>query len=127
MIPVPGTVELGPFSSPGGRLTPWESTADALRRTQKFWLSTVRRDGRPHVTPLVAFVSLDGVCFVTGSAEQKSRNLHENNRVVLTTGVDTLTSNDIVLERVADLWRITPSTAFAHSDGHDFSPTRYVW
>jgi hypothetical protein len=42
---------LGPFSSPGASPTPWEATEWALRRIQKFQLCTVRRDGRPHVTP----------------------------------------------------------------------------
>jgi hypothetical protein len=45
---------LGPFSSPGTSPTPWEATEWALRRIQKFQLCTVRRDGRPHVKPLLA-------------------------------------------------------------------------
>ena len=41
-------------------------------------LSTVRADGRPHVTPLVA-VWLDGALyFCTGEGEQKERNIRRN-------------------------------------------------
>jgi hypothetical protein len=42
------------FSEPGAEPTPWAETERTLRDAQLFWVSTVRRDGRPHVTPLVA-------------------------------------------------------------------------
>lgn len=45
---------LGAFSTPNATATPWEATEWALRRIQKYQLCTVRRDGRPHVTPLLA-------------------------------------------------------------------------
>lgn len=49
------TTELdGRFSDPGAEPTPWAQTEQTLREAQLFWISTVRRDGRPHVTPLVA-------------------------------------------------------------------------
>ena len=49
------TTELdGRFSDPGAEPTPWPQTERTLREAQLFWISTVRRDGRPHVTPLVA-------------------------------------------------------------------------
>jgi len=60
------------FSEPGATATPWADVADVLARSEIFWLSTVRRDGRPHVTPLPA-VWLDGTLhFCTGDAEQKA-------------------------------------------------------
>ena len=46
----------------------------------------MRKDGRPHVTPLVA-VWLDGMLhFSTGESEQKAVNLRANPHVTLTTG-----------------------------------------
>ena len=53
-----------------------------------FWLSTVRTNGRPHVTPLPA-MWLDGALhFCTGAEEQKHKDLDANPNVVLTTGMD---------------------------------------
>lgn len=74
------------FSDRGAQPTTWASTQDALEATQLSWISTVREDGRPHVTPLVA-VWLDGAMhFTTGPGEQKAVNLANNPHVVLTTG-----------------------------------------
>ena len=74
------------FSEPGGEAIAWERAEQALAEAQLFWISTVRRDGRPHVTPLVA-VWLDGVLhFCTGPGEQKALNLEGNPQVALTTG-----------------------------------------
>ena len=74
------------FSDPAATATSWEETSKALESAGLFWISTVRADGRPHVTPLVA-VWADGVLyFCTGDAEQKAINLGANPHVVLTTG-----------------------------------------
>ena len=79
--------ELDPrFSEPGAEAVPWEQTRQALADAELFWISTVRADGRPHVTPLVA-VWLDGALhFTTGPGEQKARNLAAHPQVALTTG-----------------------------------------
>ena len=51
-----------------------------------YWISTVRPDGRPHVTPLLA-VRLDGArYFCTGPVERKAKNLARNPHCILTTG-----------------------------------------
>ncbi len=51
-----------------------------LEASEIFWLSTVRRDGRPHVTPLPA-MWLDGALhFCTGPEEQKAKNLEGQRR-----------------------------------------------
>ncbi|MFC4052961.1 pyridoxamine 5'-phosphate oxidase family protein [Actinomadura syzygii] len=74
------------FSDPGTQATPWENAREVLENAQLSWIATVRGDGRPHVTPLVA-VWLDGAFhFCTGPSEQKTRNLAGNPQVVLTTG-----------------------------------------
>lgn len=94
-------VALGPFSSPSARATPWASAWAVLAEAEVFWLSTVRPDGRPHVTPLLAAWSLGGMCFTTGSQERKARNLARNPHCVLTTGTNALTGVDVVIEGVA--------------------------
>ena len=93
------TIDLGNSSSPDNVATPWEETRGVLETAEVFWLSTVRADGRPHVTP-VAAAWLDGsLYFGTGSIAQKLKNLRRNPHVVLTTGSNTLaTGFDIVVE-----------------------------
>src|SRR5215470_3326616 len=87
------------FSEPGSAATPWRQTRAALESAQMFWITTVRGDGRPHVTPLVA-VWLDGaVYFSTGDTEQKARNLAVNPHVILATGCGTWNEGlDVVVE-----------------------------
>lgn len=94
---------LGTFSSPDAQATPWASALAVLVDAKVFWLSTVRADGRPHVTPLVAAWSLGAVCFTTGGQERKVRNLEHNPRCVLTTGTNDLTGVDVVIEGVASV------------------------
>ncbi|UCM88558.1 pyridoxamine 5'-phosphate oxidase family protein [Streptomyces marincola] len=105
--------ELDPrFSTPGATPAAWAEARDALTAAEVFWLSTVRPDGRPHVTPLIA-VLLDDVLlhdvllhdalvFTTGARERKARNLAADPRVVLTTGTNALGHGlDIVVEGTA--------------------------
>src|SRR5262249_38005303 len=73
------------FSDPKAAATPWTQARSFLERAEVFWVSTVRPDGRPHVTPLVA-VWLDGsLYFCTGPDEIKARNLARNPQCILTT------------------------------------------
>jgi general stress protein 26 len=90
------------FSQPDATAPPWAAVVDVLSTSEMFWLSTVRRDGRPHVTPLPA-IWLDGTLyFCTGSEEQKTRNLESEPRCVLTTGTNDLRSGlDVVVEGTA--------------------------
>ena len=60
-------------SSEGAKPTAWQEARKHLERAELYWLTTVRADGRPHVTPLIA-VWLDGAMhFCTGASEQKAR------------------------------------------------------
>jgi general stress protein 26 len=107
------------FSDPAATATSWDDTVAAIESAELFWITTVRADGRPHVTPLPA-IWLDGALhFCTGAAEQKAVNLRANPHVVLTTGrndwdrgLDVVVEGDAVqvtddalLERLADAWR----------------------
>jgi nitroimidazol reductase NimA-like FMN-containing flavoprotein (pyridoxamine 5'-phosphate oxidase superfamily) len=106
------------FSDSDAAATGWDETRRVLEAAELFWISTVRADGRPHVTPLVA-VWLDGALhFSTGAAEQKAVNLRGNPHVVLTTGcgdwdrgLDVVVEGDAVqvtdddlLRRLAEAW-----------------------
>jgi general stress protein 26 len=106
------------FSDPDAVAVGWDETLRALEDAQLFWISTVRADGRPHMTPLVA-VWLDGaIHFSTGPEEQKAVNLRGNPHVILMTGcnrwdegLDLVVEGDAVqiadeqmLERLAEAW-----------------------
>ncbi|HEY1635972.1 MAG TPA: pyridoxamine 5'-phosphate oxidase family protein [Acidimicrobiales bacterium] len=87
------------FSEPGADPTSWEETRRALETAELFWITTVRSDGRPHVSPLVA-VWLDGaIHFSTGPTEQKALNLRHNSHVILMTGCNRWNEGlDVVVE-----------------------------
>ena len=87
------------FSDPAAQPTSWEDTLEVIKQAGIFWISTVRTDGRPHVTPLVAVWLDDALHFSTGPEEQKARNLAGNPRVALTTGANDWQSGlDVVVE-----------------------------
>lgn len=99
-----------PYSRPAATPTPWAEVEQTLSRAELSWITTVRADGRPHVTPLVAVWSDGRLHFCTGPDEQKAVNLRTNQQVAVTTGDnhrnDTLT---VVVEGRAE--RITDETA----------------
>lgn len=91
------------FSFPDARATGWDETVRALQQAELFWLTTVRADGRPHVTPLVATWSDGALHFCTGVGEQKEVNLRANRQVILTTGRNDWDQGlDIVVEGEAE-------------------------
>jgi len=90
------------FSDPEAGATPWAETLRTLDEAELYWLTTVRADGRPHVTPLIGVVADGALHFCTGAGEQKARNLEHDNRVALTTGTNTWAGGlDVVVEGAA--------------------------
>ncbi|MFE2557649.1 pyridoxamine 5'-phosphate oxidase family protein [Streptomyces sp. NPDC059352] len=87
------------YSDPKAAPLSWSDAAARLAAAEVYWLTTVRPDGRPHVTPLIAVWSEDALHFCTGPDERKARNLAENTSVVLTTGSAALGEGlDLVVE-----------------------------
>jgi hypothetical protein len=74
------------YSDPTATATPWETTRHVLETAELFWLASVRSDGRPHATPVVAVWHDGALYFTTGATEQKFRNLRGNPHMLLTTG-----------------------------------------
>jgi len=128
------------FSDPEAQPTPWADIVGMLERAELYWLTTVRADGRPHVTPLIGVVADERVHFCTGLDEQKGRNLEHNDCVALTTGnnvwasgLDVVVegtavrvSDDDTLQRLADIWEAKYGSEwhwevadgmFRHADG----------
>ena len=130
----------GRFSDPEAEATPWAEAVGVLERAELYWLTTVRTDGRPHVTPLIGVFADERVHFCTGLDEQKARNLEHNDRVAITTGNNTWASgldvvvegtavrvsDDDTLQRLADAWEAKYGSEwhwevadgmFRHADG----------
>lgn len=87
------------FSDPEAEPTPWAQAFGVLEGAELYWLTTVRADGRPHVTPLIGVAADDTVYFCTGPEEQKARNLEHNDQVAVTTGNNAWAKGlDVVVE-----------------------------
>jgi nitroimidazol reductase NimA-like FMN-containing flavoprotein (pyridoxamine 5'-phosphate oxidase superfamily) len=88
------------FSSEHTSPTPWAEGCKRLEKAEVYWLATVRPDGRPHVTPLIAVWLEGALYFCTGEDERKAKNLADNTHCSLTTGCNTLNEEglDLVVE-----------------------------
>ncbi len=87
------------FSAGDAIATPWAEAKSRLEDADLAWLTTVRPDGRPHVTPVI-FVWLDDAAyFTTGPSERKAANLAHSAHCILTTGCNVLDAGlDVVVE-----------------------------
>ncbi len=94
------------FSTPNATQIPWAEARERLEKAEVYWLTTVRRDGRPHITPVVA-VWLDGALFFcTGESERKAQNLVRNSHCGIMTGCNSLSEGlDLVVEGEATIVR----------------------
>ena len=100
MVSTDPTTELDPqFSEPDAAPVGWDEARTQLERAELYWLSTVRPDGRPHVTPLIAVWFEGALHICTGPEERKARNIRSNVHCVVTTGCNTLHEGlDVVIE-----------------------------
>jgi general stress protein 26 len=90
------------FSDPKAGPTSWPEAARVLEEAELYWLTTVRGDRRPHVTPLIGVAADGAMHFCTGLEEQKARNLEQGAQVALTTGNNTWDKGlDVVVEGTA--------------------------
>ena len=124
--------ELSAFSSDGATATEWATSREHLEAAEVFWLTTVRPDGRPHVTPLLAVWSEDALYFCTSAPERKAKNLDHNPHCILTTGRNSLDGLDIVVEGKAqevsdevELRRV--ADAYAAKYPSDFTEPGGTW
>ena len=108
----------------------WHQVSDALAAAELYWLTTVRKDGRPHTTPLVGAWVDGAFVFCTGPDEQKAQNLAHSAAVTVTTGVNTWKDGlDVVVEgkavRVMGRETLTPLADAIREKYHgewDFTP-----
>jgi hypothetical protein len=128
----------------------WQQVSDALAAAELYWLTTVRKDGRPHITPLIGAWVDDGFVFCTGPEEQKAQNLAGSSAVAVTTGVNTWKDGldvvvegnaervtgrqtltplaDAIREKYRSEWDFTPhDDGFGHTDSSGDSHIAYVY
>lgn len=86
------------FSTDGATPTAWTEAREHLKSAEVYWLSTVRPDGRPHVTTLISVWLDDALYFCTGPTERKAKNLGRNPNCILTTGCNVEDGLDVVVE-----------------------------
>jgi F420H(2)-dependent biliverdin reductase len=73
----------------------WRAIEARLGREMTVWIATVRRDGRPHLTPVWFIWLNEKIYIVTGSNSQKIANLRRNQKVAVALPD---TTNVIILE-----------------------------
>ena len=128
----------------------WHQVSDVLATAELYWLTTVRKDGRPHITPLIGAWADDGFVFCTGPEEQKAQNLAASTAVAVTTGVNTWNDGldvvvegraeretglqdlaplaDAIREKYGSEWDFTPhDDGFGHTDASGDSHIAYVY
>jgi uncharacterized pyridoxamine 5'-phosphate oxidase family protein len=119
------------FSSDDASPTPWAEARGRLEKAEIYWLATVRPDGRPHVTPLIAVWLDDALYFCTGESERKAKNLAVNPHCVITTGCNAINEgldlvvegdavmvrDEVTLQRLADGYLSKYGWRFAVRDG----------
>jgi nitroimidazol reductase NimA-like FMN-containing flavoprotein (pyridoxamine 5'-phosphate oxidase superfamily) len=66
VLNAPGTTIDPRSGDPDAMATRWEETHRVLETVELFWIATVRADGRPHVTPLIAVWLGGSLYFCTG-------------------------------------------------------------
>ena len=98
------------FSSEDAPPTPWEEGREGLEKAEVYWLATVRPDGRPHVTPLIAVWLEGALYFCTGEHERKAKNLADNTHCSLTTGCNALNEEGLDLVVEGEAIRVSEAT-----------------
>src|SRR5215217_5287415 len=114
------------FSSDDAAPIPSAEGRERLEGAEVYWISTVRPDGRPHVTPLLS-VWLDGALyFCTGPDERKAKNLVRNPHCILATGCNALDEGlDVVVE--GDAVRVTDEARLGRVAGAYLSKYGNDW
>ena len=121
------------YGEEGVPATEWSEAREHLNKAELYWITTVRRDGRPHTTPLIGVLVDDALYFCTGPDEQKARNIAGNPHCILLTGCNALhegmdlvvegdavkVNDDAKLQRLADAWeaKYGPEWHFDVRDG----------
>ena len=113
------------FSSDGAVPTERTHGRRVLEDAELYWLSSVRPDGRPHVTPLLGIWLQGAMFFCTGADERTAKNLMQNPYCILTTGCNGL--GDSIRGGDVHLYRVVPTRILGFGKGGQFSQTRWAF
>src|SRR5262245_10302606 len=67
-------------------LLPWSWATERLSNAHGYWVATTGADGEPHLAAVWAVWFDDEICFSTGGASRKAKNLARDPRCSVTTG-----------------------------------------
>ena len=98
-------------------VTSWSDARDRLAQGRTYWLATRRRDGRPHVMPILAVWLAGMLYFVASPSSRKAQNLAENAQCVVTVNAEAI---DIVVEGAYASkyeWDVTVREGAFYGDG----------
>jgi PPOX class probable F420-dependent enzyme len=84
---------------------PWRWASERLGAARRYWLSTVRADGRPHAVPIWGVWHEEAFWFSSGGESRKVRNLTADPRCVVTTD---RADEAVIIEGVA---KVVPDAA----------------
>lgn len=115
-----------PYSDEGTEPVSWTTGRELLDTAEVYWVSTVRPDGRPHVTPVIAIWLDEALHFCTGPMERKAHNLEHNQHclIMTTTGGNSMGSGfDVIVE--GDAQRVTDGTMLRRLA--DVYAAKYGW
>jgi Pyridoxamine 5'-phosphate oxidase len=93
------------YSSEDAPPTQWADARLQLQEAQTYWISTVRPDGRPHITTLLSVWMDEALYITTGPQERKAKNLAQNAHCILMTGCNVEEGLDVMVE--GDAVRLT--------------------
>ncbi|PRY17241.1 pyridoxamine 5'-phosphate oxidase family protein [Kineococcus rhizosphaerae] len=115
------------YSAAEAAPVPWADAVERLRRAERWLVTTVRPDGRPHQSPVVGAVHAGVLWFCSGAHERKSLNLAGNPSVLLTApggpgGLDVVVEGTAeVVEDEPLLREVAEAVVAAHDESWRFS------
>lgn len=119
------TAEIHGYADHGGTPVGWSVGRAAVRDAEILWLSTVRPDGRPSTSPVIAVWHDEALWFTTNARDRHVRTLAQNPHCTLATSHASPSADlDVVLEgpaeRVTDHEALRPvAAAFTEKYGTD--------
>jgi pyridoxine/pyridoxamine 5'-phosphate oxidase len=116
-----------PFSTDEKTLKPWSQAQKCLEAASRIWITTVRKDGRPHTAPVLLLWRDDTAYVTSRPSARKAQNLLDNEHCTIVAqgddldltaeGVATPITGESDLEQVASAFKEKYGWPFAVRDG----------
>ena len=109
------------FTTKRAGLLPWKWAAKRLKKSQQYWIATVRPDGTPHLMIIWGLWLDERFWFSTGTNSRKARNLAANPKCVI--GTDDA-AKAVILEGSVELVRATSPEYLIFAERYE---KKYKW